>query len=262
MIEHLAETIFNKRLTPRTFVLGLHAPHMALQAKPGQFVMLKVRSGTTPLLRRPFSICAVQDEQVLLLYRLVGEGTHLMTEIKPGQKVPVLGPLGQGFTTPKKDQLAILVAGGVGIAPLIFMASALDHVQYQFLAGFNTAEEITPLDQLGLSGLPLSVATDDGSAGYAGFVTGLLEKTLAKHSAQNRLIIFACGPKVMLKKAVAIAETSRIPCQVSLESSMACGLGACQGCAVKTAATQKQPYLHVCKNGPVFPAQAIDWTAL
>lgn len=262
MIEQPADTVFNKRLTPQTFILGLHAPAIARQAQPGQFVMLKVRTGTTPLLRRPFSICAVQGDLILLLYRLVGEGTRIMTEIKEGQKLPLLGPLGQGFTSPQKDQPAILVAGGVGIAPLIFLAATLDPAQYRFLAGFSTAAEITPLDQLGFPGPALTPATDDGSAGFPGFVTGLLEKNLGQTSSQADLMIYACGPNAMLKKVQAIAGTFQAACEVSLESYMACGLGACQGCAVKTIADQKQPYFHVCKDGPVFPAQTIDWTAL
>ncbi len=262
MIEQLAHTIFNKRLTPQTFVLGLHAPAIARQAQPGQFVMLKVRAGTTPLLRRPFSICTVQGDLILLLYRLVGEGTQIMTEIKEGQKLPLLGPLGQGFTPPQKDQPSILIAGGVGIAPLIFLAATLGPAHYRFLAGFSTAAEITPLDQLEFPGPALTLATDDGSAGYVGFVTGLLEKTLAQTSLPTALTIYACGPNAMLKKVAAIAGNDQISCEVSLESYMACGLGACQGCVVKTIANQKQPYFHVCKDGPVFPAQAIDWTTL
>jgi dihydroorotate dehydrogenase electron transfer subunit len=262
MIEQPADAIFNKRLTPQTFVLGLHAPAIARQAQPGQFVMLKVRAGTTPLLRRPFSICAVQGDLILLLYRLVGEGTRIMTEIKEGQKLPVLGPLGQGFTPPQKDQPAILVAGGVGIAPLIFLAATLGSAPYRFLAGFSTAQEIIPLEKLGFQDLTPLEATDDGSVGYNGFVTGLLEKTLAEIPSAAAPMIYACGPNAMLKKVQAIAGTFQASCEVSLESYMACGLGACQGCAVKTAPDQKKPYLHVCKDGPVFPAQNIDWTAL
>jgi dihydroorotate dehydrogenase electron transfer subunit len=262
MVEQLAETVFNKRITADSYLMGLEAPSIAHQAQAGHFVMLQVRTGTDPLLRRPFSICAVQDDIILLLYRVIGKGTQLMTEIKPNQRISILGPLGKGFILPQKDQTPILVAGGIGIAPLLFLSLSLNNALYRLLAGFNTSSDIIQPHELGFHKIDISFATDDGTAGYAGLVTGLLEKTLAQSSEKDDIMIYSCGPSAMLKKVAAIAQENKIACQVSFESQMACGVGACQGCVIKAAAGQKQPYYQVCKDGPVFPAQWIDWTAV
>jgi dihydroorotate dehydrogenase electron transfer subunit len=173
----------------------------------------------------------------------------------------VLGPLGKGFVRPSAGQHAILAAGGMGIAPLMFLARSMAPESYTFFAGFGSADQIVRADEPGLSGIKMSIATDDGSAGHHGLVTELLEKGPAGLSGDRRMV-FSCGPHPMLKAVAAITHERAIPCQVSLEAAMACGLGACQGCAVKAAAGQDRAYWHVCQDGPVFDATDLDWGAL
>jgi dihydroorotate dehydrogenase electron transfer subunit len=258
-----AEVVFNRQINPVTFLMGLDVPEIASAAKPGQFVMLRVNNGVDPLLRRPFSICGINGQNnLLILYKTVGSGTKALSEKRPGEKLWVMGPLGNGFDLPAPSDKAILIAGGIGVAPLNFLANALKDNLLEFMAGFVSSGDIIPIKHTTHEELNVSIATDDGSSGYSGFVTGLLDEYLEKHSQKtSRLLIYACGPMPMLKKTALIAASRSIPCQVSIEALMACGLGACQGCAVKVVQQdQPTPYRHVCKDGPVFPSSDIDWS--
>ena len=259
MIDRLTEIVFNRPVTRDTWIMGFRSPELAAATKPGQFAMIQVRSGLDPLLRRPFSVCGVDKECFMVLYRVVGRGTEIMTTIQPGENLPVLGPLGKGFPAPDKDSLPVLVAGGIGVAPLFSLARSLGARRMEFLMGFRTAQEIIrPEDFLGPKS-NVSIATDDGTEGHSGFVTELLELFLEGHKNVS-LRLFACGPKPMLKKVAETALIRGIPCQVSLESAMACGFGVCQGCAVKASPEGATTYHYVCQNGPVFSAESIDWS--
>jgi dihydroorotate dehydrogenase electron transfer subunit len=258
MIEESTEVVFNKPVARNTFFMGFRSNPMATEAQPGQFVMMQVRSGIDPLLRRPFSIMGVNGDVVLILYRVVGRGTAILSEKKPGDSLRVLGPLGRGFVPPQEGVRPILVAGGMGIAPLIFLSLNLARKDQQFLAGYGISTEVVPLDQLGIVGLSPAIATEDGSIGHHGRVTGLLESLLST-SKEIPSAIFTCGPLPMLKAVSRMALGRNISCQVSLESNMACGVGACQGCAVKKAPGFSKPYAHVCQDGPVFDAETLDW---
>jgi dihydroorotate dehydrogenase electron transfer subunit len=221
-----------------------------------------VRGGVDPLLRRPFSICSVQEDLFLILYRVVGKGTGIMAgAIREGDRLSVLGPLGRDFRVPDGDGPFLLVAGGIGIAPLLFLASTLDAGSLRLMAGFGSAEEIIPVREILGPAVSPDISTDDGSAGYSGLVTDLLEERLGQ-SGTEEATLFACGPKPMLKRIAVMAETRGMPCQISMEAAMACGLGACQGCAVRASADEERSYHHVCRDGPVFPARAIDWEKL
>lgn len=265
MIDQRIEIVFNREITSGIFLLGLKSPAMASESRPGQFVMVRVNKGIDPLLRRPFSICGISEGKIILiLYKTVGHGTELLAGKKAGEKVSVMGPLGQGFSLPGKDKKAVLVAGGMGVAPLYFLAGTIKDRQIEFMSGFDTSGNIiSPVEITGHS-MNISIATDDGSKGYSGMVTGLLEEYLDKNiHEKDPAIIYACGPSAMLKNVSSIASYRNIRCQVSLESLMACGLGACQGCAVKIMSQNDLPiYRHVCKDGPVFPAHVIDWSAI
>ena len=125
MIEQHIEIVFNNRINSDTFLMGLRSPEIVKAARPGQFVMIRVRAGSDPLLRRPFSICGIRDDLFLVLYRVVGQGTAIMAEIREGERLSVLGPLGVGFDVPKSEQVPLLVAGGIGIAPLFFLAQSM-----------------------------------------------------------------------------------------------------------------------------------------
>lgn len=262
MLELETPIIFNKKIAARTYLMGIRSEDLAAQAKPGQFVMIRVSPTIDPLLRRPFSICAVRAEDLtLILYRVVGKGTRIMSRSKEGDPIHVLGPLGRGFEIPEEKSETILVAGGIGLAPLIFLLRAMGEEAGILLIGYRSENEVVLLEEVGLAGKDVRISTDDGTAGHHGPVTDLLEKYMEMPDV-NPSGIFACGPLPMLKKVSSMALQKNIPCHVSLESAMACGLGACQGCAVKAYQDEKRPYLHVCKDGPVFDAQLLDWDRL
>jgi dihydroorotate dehydrogenase electron transfer subunit len=261
VIEQDTQIIFNKQLAAGAFLMGVRSPEIAAEARPGQFVMLRVGRGMDPLLRRPFSICDAVDDLVFILYRVVGRGTRIMSDARKGERLQVLGPLGKGFARPFTGKDTILVAGGIGIAPLLFLSRWMAPGSVTFFAGFGSVDQIVEADELGLSGMAISIATDDGSAGHHGLVTELLEKAMTGLSG-DRGMVFSCGPLPMLKAVAAMTRDRKISCQVSLEALMACGLGACQGCAVKAVPGQDRAYWHVCQDGPVFDATDLDWGAL
>jgi dihydroorotate dehydrogenase electron transfer subunit len=262
MIEEHAEVAFNRPLNANTWLMGIASPGVACSAVPGQFVMLRVRKGVDPLLRRPFSVCGVQGDLFQILYRVVGRGTEILSrEVRKGDRIPVLGPLGRGFRLPSERGTSLLVAGGIGIAPLLFLASAQGGRPFRLMAGFGSGPEIIPVEEISSVPLDVDISTDDGSAGHAGLVTDLLEGWLRRES-EEKPFIYTCGPKPMLRKIASIAAGLGLRCQASLESAMACGLGACQGCAVKSAPGEGRPYYHVCKDGPVFDIHQMDWEAL
>jgi dihydroorotate dehydrogenase electron transfer subunit len=263
MIEQYAEIAFNDQINENTWLMGLRSSEIVKSAKPGQFVLIRVRSSSDPLLRRPFSICGVKKDLFLVLYRVVGQGTAIMAQVGEGDELSVLGPLGKGFRLPKKDQEPVLVAGGIGVAPLAFLAQSMKAKAFPFLMGFGSAGEIIDLEHLSGGRVEISIATDDGTAGHGGPVTDLLETFLKSKKAKGKnLSLFTCGPKPMLKRIAEMARYHKVLCQFSLEANMACGLGACQGCAIRASSDEENPYVLVCRDGPVFPAHAIDWEAL
>jgi dihydroorotate dehydrogenase electron transfer subunit len=169
--------------------------------------------------------------------------------------------LGKAFVLPAENRLPVLVAGGIGVAPLFSLAQSLRTRRLEFMMGFRSAGDILRLDGFWPPNHNRSISTDDGTEGHAGFVTDLLLLTLKKNKGLA-LSLFACGPRPMLKKVAETATTHGIPCQVSLESAMACGFGVCQGCAVKASPGGSRNYHYVCQDGPIFPVHAIDWGAL
>ena len=245
----------NKAITTDIYRLRLIAPQISAGGQPGQFVMLGLE-GNDPLLRRPFSLHLVTDEQVWLMYKVVGKGTALMAQLRSGQQVSLLGPLGQGFRPQGNNHC--LVGGGLGIAPLLFLArelkkNSLPKTTISVLLGGRQKNELLAQEDFAKI-CAVTVATDDGSAGQHGFVTELLaEKT------DTSLQVYSCGPEPMMRKVATLCQDKGWPCQVSLESHMACGMGACLGCAIKKGITMidEKKYAHVCKDGPVFEAKKI-----
>ena len=271
MIEQDCKVVSNDLVATDTYLMTLDCPEIATGTRPGQFVMLKVtrNPAADPLLRRPFSIAGVNARgHLLILYRVVGRGTRLMAAFRPEDRCWVLGPLGNGFALPRKNEGSLLVAGGMGIAPLGFLAQRVDSTRHLF-TGYGSAGQIIPVEDLGLSQIDTRVATEDGTAGHHGMVTDLLLahiETPASHQEEpgkgTGTILYACGPLPMLKAVAALALGRGMTCQVSLESVMACGLGACQGCAVRAAPESQRPYHHVCQDGPVFDVRALDWDGI
>jgi len=260
MFEERLEILFNKNIAAETYCLGLKGPKIAKAAKAGQFLMIRVSSGNAPLLRRPFSIAGIMGDTIHLIYRVVGKGTALLADTSEGRKLSVLGPLGKGFFTDMPRDRYLLVAGGIGVAPLYFLGKILEGegADVEFMMGFRSSAEAFVYQPLVGRGLKISVATDDGSRGCAGPVTGLLEQYL-DDMMDKSVAVFACGPKPMLRQVARMCMERRIACQASLETHMGCGFGACLGCAVKTPAGEQTQYLYACKDGPVFPVELIDW---
>ncbi len=215
-------------------------------ATPGQFVMVQIMGDTTdPLLRIPLGIHAINDNGISLLYRVVGQGTKLLSQKQAGETLNILGPLGNGFNI-TAHQNNILVAGACGIAPLYALAQKLIKNQNVtlFVGAATKAQIVT--DEFKQLNIEIHVATEDDSAGYYGLVTDL-----AKQYLTDDIMVYACGPNGMLKALAEITNSLNIPAQLSLESYMSCGIGMCRGCAVNT----KSGYKMCCKDGPVFAAE-------
>ncbi len=247
-----------------------------------------------PYLRRPFSIaqrrgvCGLKNDsaaatQLDIMYRVVGKTTRVLEQLRPGETVSLLGPLGRGFIIPPSLRLALLVAGGVGIPPMLYLAEqlVLRGIPAVAFAGAQRADLFPlilppdaprPLDrpvasrsvlEFARHGIPSIVATDDGSLGMRGFVTVALRAYLEREKEINggSTTVFCCGPTPMMKATAAIAATFKLPCQVSLEQPMACGMGTCQSCVIKyqPAGEPDWGYRLACADGPVFPAADIIW---
>jgi len=176
----------------------------------------------------------------------------------------VIGPLGNGFTISKPHEKTLLIAGGMGVAPLFFLAQSLHKVQKQKITmflGFSTSQEVILINELKDLNIDFSLATEDGSLGAKGLVTDLLDEYL-RQEFTKKPVIYACGPILMLKKVAQMVSSSNLRCYLSLEGQMACGLGICQGCAVKANNNKNKPYYYVCQDGPVFSSEMIDWQVM
>lgn len=232
-------------------------PARPFAAQPGQFVMVKTADGIDPLLRRPFSIHRMipgASAEFEVLFRAVGAGTALLARAHVGDRLDVLAPLGRGFRLDARTPL--LVGGGVGVAPLLFLAEAFlaRGVRPKLLLGGRRDRDILCHEDFGCLAVPCAFATEDGSLGEPGLVTRLLERELADGAGGDA--VYACGPTPMLAAVAKVCRARAMPCQVSLEAHMACGVGACLGCVV--AGTQAA-YLRVCKEGPVLDAGEVRW---
>ena len=255
--------LYNTQVSATCFRMGIACDSLFEKAVPGQFVMVGVAQKMVPLLRRPFSIhrLKVQNGTVTaieILYKVVGKSTQLLASLKEGDAITMMGPLGRGFRVKAAYRRSILVGGGIGIAPLCFLGDSLKAVQSDLsshlaLIGGRSAEDVLCRGEMADLGLGVSIATDDGSAGRKGLVTVLLSEAISEHRPD---MIYACGPHPMLKAVAAIAETHGIACQLSIETMMACGMGACLACAVPARKTP-DTYLHACINGPVFDSKDI-----
>jgi dihydroorotate dehydrogenase electron transfer subunit len=223
-------------------------------ARPGQFLMLRgAEWSQDPLLPRPMSLLSAGSDPSVLI-RVVGEGTARMGRSSPGDRYRLLGPLGNGWRAPDPGKRPLLVGGGVGIAPLLFLARTLHErgVQPTVLYGARSSRDL-PLDDEVARVAELVVTTEDGSRGMRGQVTDALERQLE----QGRDVdVFTCGPEGMMASVAAICAAHDVTCEVSLEAPMACGFGVCLGCAVPTPGGG---YLYACSEGPCVDARRIDW---
>ena len=238
--------------------LTLDSPLIAESAKPGQFVMIRTGIGKDPLLSRPFSIHQTsKGGRIQIYFKVVGRGTHILAHVKKGEELSVFGPLGKGFKL-KADSPAVIVGGGLGIAPMLFLAKENCRIKKScsddlIVLGAREKNELAPLlDDFRQFGLRLLTATDDGSLGHHGLVTEVLQSI----EMPSDCVVYACGPEPMMAGVNAICRAQTITCQVSVESVMACGMGACLGCSRPA---KNGTYTHVCLNGPVYDAEELIW---
>lgn len=244
-----AEILSNRRVGPDVFRMEIASPFLAEESVPGQFLQVRIE-GSGLLLRRPLGIAEADAGAgtIAMYYRVVGKGTAALAEMKPGQTVNCLGPLGQGFSL--KSERPLLVGGGMGLAPLLFLAQRFQGKGAVLMGGRNKAE-VFWADFFSPFAKQVFTTTDDGSVGEKGFTTSLLPTLLEKYRFD---VLFTCGPDIMMRKIWEIAEKADVPCQVSLERRMACGLGACLSCVIDTTDGGRKK---VCQDGPVFWAQEV-----
>jgi dihydroorotate dehydrogenase electron transfer subunit len=285
-VQRLARITENVAIARDTYRIRLEAPEIARSIIPGQFVMIRpgAEGAEDPLLGRPFALYdVVADDSgdpcaLDIVYLVLGRGTSALARRRPGERVSVWGPLGNGFGPPPAGPV-VFVAGGIGQTPFLAlgrwwlgertyghaageMAAPTAHAATSatLLYGVRTAAYLCGLDDFRRAGIEVEAATDDGSAGHHGFVTDLLARRLDSGERPARVV--GCGPPAMLAALARLVERHRIACDVSLENHMACGFGACFSCV----APIRQPdgttdLRRVCVEGPVFPADAVDWTA-
>ena len=261
--------VTNGRIQSVYFLLGIYCPSIANQIKPGQFIMLKVSDDRSPLLRRPFSVYKSYPDNhpgkrkrgcLFILYKEVGRGTQKMTTFQKGQKVNLIGPLGNGFTLPPLPSSAniILVGGGVGIVSLYPLAETLRDGKLFVFIGGKTRDDILYVEDFKKTRSTIFIATEDGSLGRKGTVVDLFLSQIKYFKKNENYYIYSCGPVAMLKALAKRGKFKNAIYQASLETRMGCGFGACWGCVVKTNHPQT-PYQRVCKEGPVFRLEDIVW---
>lgn len=243
----LCRILAKKQLTKDIFDVTVSAPKLAPIAKPGQFAQILVPGKT---LRRPISLCGIGRETFRLVFQVRGAGTKILSELQPGEKMDILAPLGKGFPLEGSATHAAFVGGGIGVPPLLCAAAAFSGERTAVL-GFRSKNAVILADDFAACGCQVQIATDDGSLGTHGLVTDILKK-------QHFDICYACGPMPMLRAVAKLCAERKIPCWISMEQRMACGIGACLGCAVELRREDDSSYYgHVCKDGPVFPADRV-----
>jgi len=255
-------------LSRRYFVMQYRCPDIAAAAQPGHFVMISVSDTIDPLLRRPMAIYRIVREAgaavgFTLLVEQTGRGTTLMARARPGDLADVLGPLGCPFRLPAAqvldDEEDLLVMGGVGAAPFPLLAETLTNLgaRVRSFVGGRSRENLLCLDDFVEMDIPVHTATDDGSAGHHGFVTGALEAHLGLAAGSPR--IYSCGPTPMMRAVDEVAARHGCDHQVSLEAPMACGIGVCLSCVVPVERGDARVYERICREGPVFDAATLGW---
>ncbi len=254
MFLHKAKVKDIEKVKKDVYRLSFKSEDIARKAFPGQFLHIKIKD---TILRRPFSIHKVKKDEVFILFKLRGRGTRILSSYKKNDTIDVLGPLGNGFDIIEEIN-SLLVAGGIGVAPLVFLAQRLiEHkrmkkYQKRILLGAKTKKDILCKKEFQNLGFKVNIATEDGSEGFKGTVVKLLENVLTKKD--KPYVVYACGPQEMMFEIKRILR--RYPdtkCQVSLESFMGCGTGVCRGCVIDTISGYKR----VCKEGPVFDIEEI-----
>ncbi len=222
----------------------------------GQFLEIRVQEEIEPLLRRPISIYNIEDEKIEFIFQVKGKGTEILSNRKEGEEIDIIGPLGQGTFNFEKMKNIAIIGGGIGIFPLYELAKrAKNTPKINMYLGFRNKDFVVLEEEYRKLSDRFILTTDDGSYGKKGFAINFLKEDIEKENIDG---IFACGPLPMLKAVQALAKEKGIPCQISLEERMGCGIGVCLGCAVKVNAGDQTIYTHVCKAGPVFDSKVVE----
>lgn len=241
-----------KTLAKEIYDLTILCPEVAEAAKAGQFVNVKADGF---MLRRPISICSIDKAKgtIRIIFEVRGEGTKVMSQLSEGEMIDLVAPLGGRAFKLEQYDTAVIVGGGIGTPPMLAVAEKFGE-KGTVISGFRNAAAVILQEDFSSTGAETILCTDDGSAGRKGFVTDALKEIL---QTKKPGVIYACGPNIMLRRVIEIANQNNIPCQVSLEERMGCGVGACLVCACRTIRNGDEYYAHVCKDGPVFNAQEV-----
>jgi dihydroorotate dehydrogenase electron transfer subunit len=256
-MQHISCTVLeNQPVAEACFRLVFRYPEQHQAPNPGQFLTLRLGAGVSPLLRRPFAYSGYDQEARTgeLIYERRGAATRLLSALQPADPLDLIGPLGNSFPFPPDGVLPVLVAGGIGLGPMLFLYRRLASAGRTpvLIVGARSLERI-PMGSLPAGAL---ICTDDGSGGFHGTVLQFLDREYSQDPP--KMLVYACGPHGMMKAVAHWSMDAAVPCWVSLEQTMACAVGACMGCVVKIH-HQKQ-YSRVCSEGPVYPAESIDWS--
>jgi dihydroorotate dehydrogenase electron transfer subunit len=247
----MASVIDNTRISDNICLLRIKTNEISSKASAGQFIHIKC--GDNSLLRRPISICDVKEGAVTLAVEIRGDGTRWLCARQAGDMLDIVGPLGRGFDLSGKN--IILVGGGIGVPPMLFAARSCAGRAAAVL-GFRGADCVILKKEFQAICQDVLISTDDGSMGAHGPVTLPLKKLLSAGGYDG---VLACGPRAMLQAVAELSAAYAVPCQVSMEERMGCGIGACLVCACKTQKNGKEEMRHVCKDGPVFLASEVVW---
>jgi dihydroorotate dehydrogenase electron transfer subunit len=228
--------------------------------QPGQFLTIKIQEQPIPLLRRPFALSAYNEAEksASIIYQVRGTGTEILASLKEGDPLDVLSPLGNSFTMPSEENTALLVAGGIGLGPILYFARELDKAGNSPLLVFGCRDKSLIPDLPPLKNGRIQFCTDDGSEGFHGSSVDYLNSL--NSSKMENAYLYSCGPTGMLKACHNFAVSKDIPCETAMEEMMACGVGACMGCVVELVEDQEKKFARVCKDGPVFQSRIIKWT--
>lgn len=257
LIEEKSRVLRNENVGPRLYFLELDSPRIAPLVKPGQFVHMKLNGFGEHILRRPFSVLDTNPQQgtLTILYQVVGEGTQFMSGVASGHEFDLIGSIGRGWDVPTSGQRVLIVGGGVGSAPLFMLSKQAKEAgaQVDVVIGAASRAALVTYDLYReIHGDTLSCATDDGSFGAMGFCTSPVKELLAKNTYN---CVYVCGPEPLMRAIARLSAEAGVPCQVSMEKRMACGVGACLSCVVETVDGRKR----ACVDGPIFEAEKVVW---
>jgi dihydroorotate dehydrogenase electron transfer subunit len=260
MLEQTVPILANERDTDSYFRLVLRAPQIAPLVQPGQFAHVRIPPLKDALLRRPFSIFQAENDTLSILYKTVGKGTEALSRMRAGEELSIIAPLGHGFTVPKPGgETPLLVAGGYGMAALYLLAQRSPQKGIVFVGG-RQAVDILCEKEFQELGWEVRVATEDGSRGEKGLVTQpLLAAIQNPKSPLRNYKLFACGPTGMLKAVAGIADKFHLPCELSMDEHMCCGVGVCLTCVIPIQTKGGWEYQRTCTEGPVFDSRRVIW---